>query len=110
MKYWALVALSSLMLLPTADAGQPIEDSQSNAAVFVITKEQLAVVRVALREAHKINLDLRGQQARLEDRGDVVRICFLADPVNLEVVGSEGGIIWEIRKRDAKVVRVIHDR
>jgi hypothetical protein len=90
---------------------QAQERSTSRApTVIYLDKRQLAGVLIAKREMEKAGQTIRGQQVRIEDNGKTMHISFLEDPINMAVVGSDNGLSFEIRRRDLKVLRVIHDR
>jgi hypothetical protein len=78
--------------------------------VTQLDKHQLGAVLVALRETHKMGLSIRGQGVRISDDGKNLTVSFIDDPINMAMVGSEGGVSFLIRKRDLKLLRLIHDR
>src|SRR4051812_24621549 len=78
--------------------------------VINLDKRQLAAILIAKREMEKTGHTIRGRQVRIEDHGRSMYISFLEDPINMAVVGSDDGLTFEIRRRDLKVLRVIHDR
>ncbi len=86
------------------------ESSKRGPTVINLDKRQLAAVLIAKRESDKMGQTTRGRQVRIEDNGMSMYISFLEDPINMAVVGSDNGLTFEIRRRDLKLLRVIHDR
>jgi hypothetical protein len=89
---------------------QPQTATGREPTVINLDKIQLAAVFIAKREMEKIGQSIRGQQVRIDDNGKSLQISFFDDPINMAVVGSQNGLTFEIRRRDLKLVRVIHDR
>jgi hypothetical protein len=110
MTRWLFFAICGVFCLLSVKAQSPNKDSGSDVSVLTMSKYQVAALDVAIHEMRKMKLRIRGQQARLSERDGNIYVSFLDDPIDMTMVGSENGLTWEIRKRDSKLLRVIHDR
>lgn len=68
-------------------------------------KRQLAALLAAVDAMRRHGYSLRGQQVVITDEGDSYHVTFMEDPIDVTVVGGHHAKGWQIRKRDAQVLR-----
>ncbi len=68
-------------------------------------KRQLATLLAAVNAMRRHGYSFRGQQVVITDHGDSYHITFMEDPIDVAVVGGHHAHGWEVRKRDARVLR-----
>ena len=101
----AIVFMASLILLTGfVKAAEPSSDS-STVTKVTLNKQQLGALGAAIRQMQKLRRRYEGQQVVISDEGKSFVITFMDDPVDIRVAGDPNATVWEIRKRDLKVVR-----
>jgi hypothetical protein len=70
-----------------------------------LKKRELAALLSAIDASRRVGYSHRGKQVVIEDAGNSYHVTFMEDPIDVRFVGGRGAICWQIRKRDARVIR-----
>jgi hypothetical protein len=72
-----------------------------------LDKRQLAALMAAVEAMRRHGYSFRGKQVVVRDEGDFYYVTFMEDPIDIAIVGGHNATGWQIRKRDAHVVREV---
>jgi hypothetical protein len=78
--------------------------------VVRLNKKELGALSAVIQQMQQIRRSYKGQQVVIEDKGNVFHVTFMNDPIDTAVAGNQGGMSWEVRKKDLKVLRPLLNR
>jgi hypothetical protein len=99
----AIVFVALLILL--TGFVKATDPSNDNSTKVTLNKQQLGALSAAIRQMQKLRRRYEGQQVVISDEGKSFVITFMSDPIDIRVAGDPNATVWEIRKKDSKVVR-----
>jgi hypothetical protein len=101
----AIVFVAALILLTGLGEATDLGNDSSNSAKVTLNKKQLGALSAAIRQMQRLRRRYEGQQVVISDEGKNFVITFMDDPIDIRVAGDQNATVWEIRKKDLKVVR-----
>jgi hypothetical protein len=75
-----------------------------------LKKAQLGALSAVIHQMQQIGRSYKGQQVVIEDKGNVFHVTFMNDPIDTAIAGNQGGMSWEVRKKDLKVLGPLVNR
>ena len=104
MKNVVVVFTLFFVLTGWTKGNDPSSDSSGSVKV-TLNKEQLGALDAAIGQMKKLGRTYKGQQVVINDEGTNIIITFMDDPIDIRVAGGQHATVWEVRKKDAKVLR-----
>jgi hypothetical protein len=92
-----IIAIGLFVALPH---GAPAAEEKTG-----LDKRQLAALLAAVDAMRSHGYSFRGQQVVISETTGSYHITFMEDPIDVAVVGGHHAHGWEVRKRDARVLR-----
>jgi hypothetical protein len=101
----AIVFVALSILFTGSGGANDLSSDSSTSTKVTLNKKQLGALSAAVRRMQRLGRSYEGQQVVISDEGKSFFITFMDDPIDIRVAGGQNATVWEVRKKDLKVVR-----
>ena len=106
----SLRLFACVILLFVAQAARAEVPVEAGAKETTLGKGELAAASKAIQAMQRRGWSLKGKQMIISDEGKEFRVAIMNDPIDLQLLGSQGGVTWFVKKEGLALRGPIFDR